>query len=178
MRLQHPLTVVKASMREGGRREQDHQGHGEGHPPGLEKDGVWAPTFHRVPRTVAGANFVPGRERNYIEEMRIKTVRYLKCWGLIVNEELTNLRRFKDRMTLSPRSGTVPCWSTPMSETKSRKVRKILRLEARAQRLLARYERRHARNDGAARKLSTIVRHRLVAFTVAPRRSPAPGWAE
>lgn len=36
-------------------------------------------------------------------------------------------------------------WSDPMNEIKSRKVRKVLKLEARAQKLLARYERHHAR---------------------------------
>ncbi len=36
-------------------------------------------------------------------------------------------------------------WSRSMTETRSRKVRKIVRLETRAQQLLARYERHHAR---------------------------------
>lgn len=40
---------------------------------------------------------------------------------------------------------SMACWSPPMSEGRSRKVRKILRLEAQAHKLLARYETHHAR---------------------------------
>ena len=51
----------------------------------------------------------------------------------------------KQKLAISP-------LSSPMSEIRSRKVRKILRLEARAQKLLARYERHHARIEPWKRK--------------------------
>jgi hypothetical protein len=47
--------------------------------------------------------------------------------------------------------------SSAMPEIRSRKVRKILRLEARAQKLLARYEKHHARIEPWKRKAEALL---------------------
>lgn len=47
--------------------------------------------------------------------------------------------------------------SSPPPEIRSRKVRKILRLEARAQRLLARYEKHHARIEPWKQKAEALL---------------------
>jgi hypothetical protein len=51
----------------------------------------------------------------------------------------------KQKLAMAPSSSAMP-------EIRSRKVRKILRLEARAQKLLARYEKHHARIEPWKRK--------------------------
>ena len=47
--------------------------------------------------------------------------------------------------------------TSPVPEVRSRKVRKILRLEARAQKLLARYEKHHTRIEPWKQKADTLL---------------------
>lgn len=59
---------------------------------------------------------------------------------------------------MKQRLATAPLTS-PSPDIRSRKVRKILKLEARAQKLLARYEKHHARIEPWKRRADELLAH-------------------